>query len=82
MTFPSLGPTELLGVTLIHGFPLILFQRPAWGRRTPYGREFPGDVGGWLPDFRLRFWGPWGVEQVVEYARAEVERLTEIRRWQ
>ena len=76
------GAATLVGVTLIEGFPLIIFQRPAWGRRTPYGKEFPGDLGGFLPDLRLKFWGPWGIEKLLEYARREVESLTRVIEWE
>ena len=74
----TIGPSEPFGVTLIEGFPLLIFHRPAWGRRTPYGAEFPEQLQGWIPRLRVSFWGNWGLEELVEYARQEVERLLEV----
>ena len=77
-----ISPIDLkVGATLVEGVVLVVFHRPAWGRRTPYGREFPAQVGGFLPDRRYTFWGPWGMEGLVEYARREIERATEVKEW-
>lgn len=78
MTSVAIGPSEFFGVTLIENFPLLIFHRPAWGKRTAFGTEFPEQLQGWIPRLRVSFWGNWGLEELVEYARQEVERLLEV----
>ena len=72
-----ISPIDLkVGATLVEGVVLVVFHRPAWGRRTPYGREFPAQVGGFLPDWKWRFFLAGKVEDVISFAKREVEELT------
>lgn len=62
-------------IILAEGKVLVVLYRPAWGKKTPYGLEFPEQYGGFLPDWRWTFWGWGSQEEVVEFAREHVERL-------
>ena len=77
--FPALF--EPIGATIVEGHVLILYHRPAHGKRTAYGREWPRQLKGFLPGFQYSFWGPWGMEALMEYARKEIHWLTEVREW-
>lgn len=77
--FPALF--EPVGVTLVEGQVLVLYRRPAWGKRTPYGPEWPRQLKGFLPRFQYSFWGPWGMEGLLEHAAGEIDRLLEVKEW-
>jgi len=76
--FLDLGESgQVVGAVCVLGKALVTLYRPAWGKRMSYGREFPEQYGGWLPDWHWTFWGWGSEEEVVEFARENVGRLLE-----